>query len=82
MLLATAEEVQSAYESRYGTAGVQYVAFYSPRERTLFISVDDIGLDVLAHELTHVIIDQYFYQHPTAVIHEAVAQYVVSHIDE
>ena len=82
VLLATAEEVQNVYESRYGTAGVQYVAFYSPLERTLFTSVDDIDLDVLAHELTHVIVDQYFHQHPTAAIHEAVAQYVVSHIDE
>lgn len=81
VLLSSAAEVQSIYESRYGIS-VQYVAFYSPRDKTLLISVDDINLHILAHELTHVIIDHYFHQHTPTAIHEAVAQYVDSHIDD
>jgi hypothetical protein len=81
ILLSSVGEVQSIYESKYGIS-VQYLAFYSPRDKTLFISAADINLHILAHELSHVIIDHYFDQPAPAVIHEAVAQYVDSHIDD
>jgi len=79
VLLSTDDEVQRIYRDKYGRR-VDYIAFYSPRDKTIFISVNDISLGVLAHELAHVIIDRY-YGIPTPVnIHEILAQYVESHI--
>jgi hypothetical protein len=79
VLLSTDDEVQRIYRDKYGRR-VDYIAFYSPRDKTIFISVNDISLGVLAHELAHVIIDCY-YGIPTPVnIHEILAQYVESHI--
>ncbi len=79
ILLPSDTDVQKIYRKKYGK-NVDYIAFYSPREKTVFVSVNDISLGVLAHELAHVIIDL-FYGIPTPVnIHEVLAQYVESHI--
>ncbi len=80
MLLSTKTDVQQRYKLQYGING-DYVAFYSPQNRTLFVSVDDINNYVLAHELTHVIIDQYFEKSPSAVIQEILAHFVETHIE-
>jgi hypothetical protein len=81
VLLSTDEEVQKIYRDKYGRR-VDYIAFYSPRDKTVFISVNDIRLGVLAHEFAHVIIDRY-YGIPTPVnIHEILAQYVESHLED
>jgi hypothetical protein len=81
VLLSTDEEVQKVYREKYGRR-VDYIAFYSPRDKTVYISVNDIRLGVLAHELGHVIIDRY-YGIPTPVnIHEILAQYVESHLED
>jgi len=79
ILLPSDTDVQKIYRNKYGR-NVDYIAFYSPRDKTIFISVNDISLGVLAHELAHVIIDRY-YGIPTPVnIHEILAQYVESHL--
>ncbi len=80
MLLSTKNDVQQQYKMQYGIGG-DYVAFYSPQNRTLFVSVDDIDNYVLAHELTHVVIDQYFEKSPSAVIQEILAHFVETHIE-
>lgn len=81
MLLPSDTDVQRIYSEEYGK-GDGYIAFYSPRDNTIFISVNDLRLGVLAHELAHVIINSYFYNAPTKMIHEALAQFVEKHIDE
>lgn len=79
ILLPSDTDVQKIYRNKY-RRNVDYIAFYSPRDKTIFISVNDISLGVLAHELAHVIIDRY-YGIPTPVnIHEILAQYVESHL--
>jgi hypothetical protein len=81
VLLPSDTDVQKIYRNKYGKT-VDYIAFYSPRDKTVFFSVDDISLDVLAHELTHVILDYYFGVSPPEKIHEVLAQFVEAHLKD
>ncbi len=81
VLLPTAAEVRKTYKDRYRIS-VDFIAFYAPRDKTVFLSVDDIELGVLAHELTHVILDHYFGISPPAKIHEVLAQFVEAHLKD
>ncbi len=79
-LVNTSAEVQEYYKNKYGIKS-DYIAFYSPNNKTVFFSVSDIGNSVLAHELTHVIVDLYFTNRPSAVIQEILAHFVETHIE-
>jgi hypothetical protein len=81
VLLSTDTEVQRVYKNKYGGA-VDYISFYSPRDKTMYISVDDIRIGVLAHEITHVILDFYFGVSPPVKIHEVLAQFVETHLKD
>lgn len=81
VLLSSDTDVQKVYRNRYGSR-VNFIAFYSPKDKTVFISVDDIKLGVLAHELTHVILDQYFGVSPPVKIHEILARFVETHLKD
>ena len=81
VLLPSDADVQRVYRTKYGKT-VDFIAFYSPRDKTVFFSVDDISLDVLAHELTHVILDYYFGVSPPEKIHEVLAQFVEAHLKD
>lgn len=81
ILLPSDADVQRVYRTKYGKT-VNFIAFYSPRDKTVFFSVDDISLDVLAHELTHVILDYYFGVSPPEKIHEVLAQFVEAHLKD
>jgi len=80
VLLTTAADVQRHYKDYYGIDN-EYIAFYCRQNRTVFISVDDVNEYVLAHELTHVVIDQYFRDPPSATMQEVLAQFVETHIE-
>lgn len=81
VLLPTDTEVQKVYRSKYGTQA-DFIAFYSQREKTIYLSVSDIRLGVLAHELAHMIIDHYFGVPPPVKIHEVLAQFVEEHLKD
>jgi hypothetical protein len=80
-LLSSDDEVQRIYRSKYGKS-VDYIAFYSPRDKTVFVSVKDIDTGVLAHEIAHVIIDLFYGIATPAKIHEVLAQYVETHLKD
>jgi hypothetical protein len=81
MLLPGEKDVQKVYREKY-RAEVDYIAFYSPRDETVYVSVDDIRRGVLAHELAHVVVDHY-YGVPTPVrIHEILARFAESHLED
>jgi hypothetical protein len=81
ILLPGEKDVQRVYREKY-RAEVDYIAFYSPRDETVYVSVDDVRRGVLAHELAHVVIDHY-YGVPTPVrIHEILAQFAESHLED
>jgi hypothetical protein len=75
------EEVQGIYKKRYGK-DVDFIAFYSPKDKVLYVSVKDIDLGVLAHEIAHAIIDIYYGKATPSKIHEVLAQYVESHLKD
>lgn len=80
-LLSSEDEVQDIYRKKYGRK-VDFIAFYSPKDKTVFISVKDTELTVLAHEIAHAIIDFYYGMSTPAKIHEVLAQYVESHLKD
>lgn len=73
--------IQSLYRKRYFRE-VEFIAFYSPQERTVYISAEDTKSNILAHELAHAIIDQYFGVAAPQKIHEILAQYVDENFEE
>jgi hypothetical protein len=80
-LLPSEKEVQRIYREKYGV-DVDYIAFYSPKDETIYISVNDARLGVLAHEVAHAVIDHYFGVSPPAKIHEVLSQFVESHLED
>ncbi len=81
VLLPRDSDVQRVYRAKYGVK-VDYISFYAPKEKTIYVSVDDIRLGVFAHELTHVVLNRYFGVSPPTKIHEVLAQFVESHLED
>lgn len=61
---------------------VDYIAFFSPGENTVFYSADNATLRVVSHEIGHVVAEHYFTVSPPPKIHEVLAQYAESHITD
>jgi hypothetical protein len=79
ILLPSSADVRELHRKKYGR-DIDYIAFYSLREKTVFLSIKDINLGVFAHEITHAVIDSYFNNKPPAKIHEILGRYVESQI--
>jgi hypothetical protein len=79
VLLATEEDVQQVYRAKYNRK-VDYIAFYAPKDKTVYVSVNDIRTGVFAHELGHLIIDLYYGTTTPSKIHEVLAQFVETHL--
>jgi len=61
---------------------VNYIAFYSPSENTIFYSANNAELKVVTHEIGHVVAENYFEVSPPQNIHEVIAQYAEKHITD
>lgn len=81
VLLADKSEVARVFQQKYNKK-VDYLAFYSLSEDTIYLSVDDVNLEVLAHEMGHAIVDRYFDVRPPYNIHELMAQFVEKRIND
>lgn len=81
VLLPDAREVQRVYRENFGKE-VNYIAFYSPKHKTMYLSIRDIELRVIAHEIGHVVVDHYFDVPPPVKIHEVLAQFAETHISD
>jgi predicted Zn-dependent protease with MMP-like domain len=81
VLLFNDTDVNKVFMNKYGR-NPDYISFYAPSDKTVYISVADIRLGVLAHELAHVIIDHYFVNPPPEKIHEVLAQFVETHLSD
>ncbi len=74
-ILDSPEQVQAAYYKQYGNT-VDFIAFYSPGQETLYFAANHLRHSVLAHEIAHAVVHRYFEKTPPAAIHELLAQYV------
>ncbi|NWF76751.1 MAG: hypothetical protein HXY53_09345 [Nitrospirae bacterium] len=81
VFMASEKDVQNIFKNKYGK-DVDYIAFYSPKDKTIYLSIRDIELGVLAHEIAHVVIDHYYGISTPSKIHEVLAQYVETHLKE
>ena len=81
VLLKNSREVSRIYKQKYGKK-VNHIAYYSLSEDTIYISVNNANLRVLAHEVGHAIVDHYFKVRPPYNIHELMAQFTEKHITD
>ncbi len=81
VLLEDDDDVADMYKKKYGKHQ-KNIAYYSLSEKTIYISVDDTNLRVLAHEVGHAVADQYFEVRPPYKIHELMAQFAEKHITD
>ena len=73
--------ITTEYQRLYNR-DVSYIAFYSPGTNTVFYSANNAKLRVVAHEIGHVVAENYFAISPPPKIHEVLAQYAEMHISE
>jgi hypothetical protein len=81
ILLPASEDISRVFYQKYNK-NVNYLSFYSLSEKTIYISVDDTNLSILAHEIGHVIVDRFFDVRPPYTIHELMAQFTEKHITD
>lgn len=81
ILLPDVQAVAKVYKEKYGKQ-VSYLAYYSLSEKTIYVSVQDTELQVLAHEIGHSVVDHYFDVRPPYHIHELMAQFTEKHITD
>jgi len=81
VLLPTSRDVSAIYRGKY-CKKVDFIAYYSLKENTIYLSVDDASLRVIAHEVGHAIINQYFDIRPSYDLHEMMAEFAEEHISD
>lgn len=75
------ESVQKDFREIYNV-DVDYIAFFSPSRKTVFYSADNSSLRVVAHEIGHVVAENYFPISPPQRIHEVMAQFAEQHVTD
>ncbi len=81
VLLASADDVSRVFAQKYGKSA-NHIAYYSLSEDTIYVSVENARLEVIAHEMAHAIVDHYFTERPPYNIHELMAQFAEKHITD
>ncbi|MCL4476443.1 MAG: hypothetical protein M1508_09495 [Nitrospirae bacterium] len=80
-VLPDAQSVRAAYRKKY-YRDADFVAFYAPAEKAIYIAADEAKANILAHELAHAVIDQFFGVAAPTKIHEILAQYVDENFED
>ncbi len=78
-IIHNSKEVDKIYRERYSKK-VDFISFYFPLERVIYISSEDSSSNILAHELAHAVIDQYYGGITPVKVQEILAQYVDEHL--
>ena len=81
VLLPDAKTLAAVYQQKYGKESND-IGYYSLSENTVYVSVKDVNLRVIAHELGHAIVNHYFKERPPYHIHELMAQFTEKHITD
>ena len=77
----TQKDLWDAYEDIFNEKK-KHIAFYIHKYRTIYIPVRNVSESVLAHEIGHTIIDNYFAILPPPRIRELLASYVDLHLKD
>ena len=80
-VLPDADKVRAVYKRKY-YRDVEFVAFYAPGEKAIYVAADEVKVIILAHEMAHAVIDQFFGVAAPVKIHELLAQYVEENFEE
>ena len=73
------KELDTAYFELY-RAPCQFRSWYTFKLNTIYVNVDDVHEEILAHEMAHSIIDHYLLVRPPAAAAEILAGYVHTHL--
>ncbi len=79
VLLPRAADVARVYRENYGRKA-DYIAYYSLSQKTIYLSVNNANLEVVAHEVGHAVVDHFFTVRPPYNIHELLAQFTAKNI--
>lgn len=80
-ILPDEKSVREAYRKKY-YRDVEFVAFYAPAEKAIYIAAGETKSNILAHEIAHAVIDQFLGVAAPVKIHEILAQYVDENFEE
>jgi hypothetical protein len=75
------KQVQQDFRKIY-KVDVDYIAFYSPSRNRVFYSANNATLRVVAHEIGHTVVENYFNISPPQRIHEVLAQFAEKHVTD
>lgn len=78
-LLPDRNGVEKMFIKLHGT-NQERAGFYHAPNNTVYISIVDSDLRVVAHEVAHVVVKNYFKVSPPVKIHELLAQFAEKHI--
>jgi hypothetical protein len=75
-VVQNAKELRDIYLRLYGTESSPFTGFYVFEEDTLYVAASDFTQEVIAHELSHVVVSNYFVVQPPAKAAEVLAGYI------
>jgi hypothetical protein len=73
------DEVEDILRLKYGS-DKKYKAFYSKRDKHIYIAADKVNTNVVAHELAHAVVDLELGSSVPEAVHEILARYVDAHL--
>ena len=80
-IYSSKEKLQAAYRREIKTQG-EYRTWYLFEQHTIYLQIEDINEGMLAHEMAHAIIDNYFQVRPPPASAEILARYVDAHLND
>ncbi len=82
-LFADRKSFVAGYNRLYGKTSKKVPrSLYDFLYKVIYVNVDDVDEEMLAHEFTHPIFREYFKQSPPRIITEILATYVESHLHD
>jgi hypothetical protein len=75
-------DLEGEYSSIFGTSGSGIRSFYVHKYGTIYTSEETVSDSVMAHEMAHAVVDNYFSVVPPKKLAEIMASYVDVHLDD
>ena len=82
MVFDDSDEMEAEYFRIFGVSGKGVKSFYAHKYATIYASEKTISDSVLAHEMAHAVVDNYFSVVPPRKLGDIMASYVDVHLDD